>query len=443
MAKMYWPVPAIPPKPPQITLLGSSLAPPDADNDNYDPDSPEGQVAFAQLVEQTGLLPSDLRAELQLRREEPWLGGFGYFPEAHSAAVNRSPFDNTTVDNPLDPPNLPKVEVQPWQIGTKFTLSALAFQEDFVGRATRQNDAAIYEALESEFWSGTLAKANGWPNNYLAGPRSTDITPSPTAPASVEAASAPTLPLTITHAVNDTFVLHSANDPNSPDTFTIAPGVYTTIAALVAAVAAATSTATGNAPLSTYVNVSSTGGKIVLTEIVRGTVGNADEITEGDGGAAAIGFSSLPATFSGGANATPVTIARGLALLQKALSDNGFGGQGMIHCPVDVLPNLLSIRRVGKNVLDSVDNIVVPGVGYSGTGPSTDPPAAGTAWMYATDMVATRIQRETRIIPDTFEEALDRGQGGLPNTVTFRANRLGAAYFDASVQVAVLVDLPE
>ena len=443
MAKMYWPVPAIAPKPPQITLLGSSLAPPDLDNDNYDPDSEEGQQAFAELLEQTKLLPSDLRAELQLHREEPWLGGFGYFPEAHSAAINRSPFDNTTVDNPEEPANLAKVLVQPWQIGTKFTLSALAFQEDFIGRATRQNDAAIFEALEAEFWGGALARANGWPNNYLAGPRSTDITPSASAPAFTEAASAPTLPLTVVAATNDTFILHSANDPNSPDTFTIAPGVYTTLAELETAISAATSTVSPNLPLSTYMNVSATGGKIVFTEVVRGTVGNADTVTEGDGGAAAIGFSSLPATFSGGVNATAVTIARGLALLQKALADNGFGGQGMIHCPVDVLPNLLSIRRVGKNVLDSVDNIVVPGVGYQGTGPSTDPPAAGTAWMYATDMVATRIQKDTTIYPSTFEEALDRGQGGNPNTITFRANRLGAAYFDGSVQVAVLVDLPE
>ena len=322
---LYWPVPAIPPKAPQITLLGSSLAPPDNDNDNFDPDSPEGKAAFAELLEQTGLLPSDLRAELQLHRDEPWLGGFGYFPEAHSAAITRSAYDYTTVDNPLTPANLPKVEVVPFDIGTKFTLSALAYQEDFKGRATRQNDVAMHKALEYEFWTGTLAQANSWPNPYLA----------------------------------------------------------------------------------------------------AGYVGSGGKVTD---------KTPVPGT--------PVSITKGLSLLQKAIADTGFGGQAMIHLQPEAAPNLLNTRRVGKLLLDQFDNIIVPGVGDPGTAPDGSTPAAGTSWMYATDMVATRIQKATRIIPDTYAEALDRGQAGLPNTVTFRAKRLGAAYFDGSLLCAVLISLP-
>ena len=80
--------------------------------------------------------------------------------------------------------------------------------------------------------------------------------------------------------------------------------------------------------------------------------------------------------------------------------------------------------------MDQFDNIIVPGVGYTGTGPSTDPPSAGTTWMYATDMVATRIQKKTKVFPSTFAEALDRGQGGNPNTITFRCQRLACGYWD-------------
>ena len=441
---MYWPVPAIPPKGPQVTLLGSSLAPPSTDNDNLDPTPDE----LANRAEQLGLLPSELAQELELNRKEPWLGGFGYIPEGHSAARSRSPYDTTTVDSDLTPPNLAPVEVQPFDIGTKFTLSALDWQaEDYRGRAQRQNDVAMHKALEFEFWTGTLAKANGWPNPYLAagfssaGGKVRDVTTVGAIGPTITAAVAPTLPLTITLATNDTFVFTGALDPNTPDTFTIAPGTYTTLAELVTAVAGALSTADA-APFSTYVEVFSTGGKIVFTEKVYGTTGNGDTITAGDGGAAAIGFTALPATFASGAAGTPVSITKGLSLLQKAIADTGFGGQSMIHLQPEAAPNLLNTRRQGKFMLDQFDNIIVPGVGYPGTAPDGTAPATGTSWMYATDIVATRIQKDTTVYPATFAEALDRGQNGNPNTITFRAERLGAAYFDGSLLAAVLINLP-
>ena len=364
---LYWPVPAVPPKPPQITLLGSSVAPPSNDDINGSDEVVNANVALrnandqfeaaqtqddkqaaadaveaasqgvvdaiamsaANLAKQLGLLPSELKAELELDNSEKWTRGFGYFPEAHSAAINRAPGDTTTVDDPLLPANLAKVLVQPWDVGTKFTLSALDWDaEDFIGRAERQNDAAIPSALEYEFWTGALAQANGWPNNYLCNLTSYG--------------------------------------------------------------------ATGNiTPSATNVH-----------------------------------------------NGTPQTVTRGLGILQSYIARAGFGGQAMIHLTPEAAPNLLLTRRVGKFLLDQFDNIIVPGAGYPpNIGPANSTPAAGTAWMFATDMVATRIQKKTHVFPSSFAEALDRGQGSNPNTITFRAARLAAAYFDNFVHVGVLVDL--
>ena len=104
----------------------------------------------------------------------------------------------------------------------------------------------------------------------------------------------------------------------------------------------------------------------------------------------------------------------------------------MIHVRRDVAPNFLGARRVGALLLDPFDNIIVPGVGYAGVVPGGSAPPAGQACIYATDLVMTRDEPidESMVFPDTFEEALDRGQAGSPNTITFRAMKPMAAYFD-------------
>ena len=123
-------------------------------------------------------------------------------------------------------------------------------------------------------------------------------------PATVPADTAPTLPLTIVGATNDTFVFTGGGGGGSPETFTIAPGVYTTLAALAVAVAAATGSVSGEA-FSTLVTVTHPSTVLVFT--MAGTAGghdNGNTLTEGDGGAAAIGITSPPDTFAGGANGT-------------------------------------------------------------------------------------------------------------------------------------------
>jgi hypothetical protein len=141
---------------------------------------------------------------------------------------------------------------------------------------------------------------------------------------------------------------------------------------------------------------------------------------------------------------TGVPPFEGLGILQDALR-KGFGGKGMIHVVPAAAPNLINVRRVGKFLLDAFDNIVIPGVGYTGLGPignAHHTPPAGTSWMYGTDLVMTRIQAEPVVYGDSFAENFDWGQNGNPNTITFRAQRLAMAYFDGYRQFAVLVETP-
>lgn len=308
------PVPAIAPLPPQLSLLSCAIIPP----------SGEGEDGTRDDVINLTWLPADLKAELELGmpgtdgKAEPWTKGFGYLPMNASAAINRAGADMDTVDDPFEPANESPVLVVPWYAGTKFTLSALDWDaEDFTVRAEQQLESAIPAAIESEFWSGTLAQANAWPNNYLTS--------------------------------------------------------------------------------SSVVNVTPVSG--------------------------------------------PVSVLEGLGLIQTALR-SGQGGQGMIHVTPEAVPNLLNSRRAGKYLLDMFDNIIIPGVGYPGTGPGGVAPDTGTTWMYGTDLVKCRVGKVAKVYPGSFAEALDRGQGGYPNTITFRAYKPVCAYFDGFRQFCVNVELP-
>lgn len=130
----------------------------------------------------------------------------------------------------------------------------------------------------------------------------------------VSADSAPALPLTIVAAVNDTFIFTGGGGGGSPETFTIAPGTYTTVAALAAAMAAATGSLSDT--FGQYVTAAPdlAGTKILLTMVVAGPGGNGNTITEGDGGAAACGFTANPDTFINGSGGDPGS-SQGAAIL--------------------------------------------------------------------------------------------------------------------------------
>lgn len=72
-----------------------------------------------------------------------------------------------------------------------------------------------------------------------------------------------------------------------------------------------------------------------------------------------------------------------LAALEQRLAETS-ASQGMIHLRPQVLGELLDhkiIRREGNVYLSPMDNIVVPGRGYPGTGPAGEP-VGTTEWMY-------------------------------------------------------------
>jgi hypothetical protein len=292
---------------------------------SINPPSGEGDDGTDDSALDLTLLPSDLKAELALGkpgtggRGEPWIKGLSYIPMSGYGAVARALGDETTVMDPLEPPNEDQVIFQPIAAGTTFSLSALSWQaEDFQDRVEQQMKAAIPAAIETEFWSGAIAQAEGYPNNYLN---------------------------------------NEANVTN------LTPG------------------------------------------------------------------------------AGPVSVLAGLGMLQTALR-KGMGGQGMVHVTPEAVPNLLNTRRAGKYLLDMFDNIIIPGVGYDGTGPGGSTPDAGTTFMYASDMVMCRVAKDIKVFPGSFAEALDRGQDSNPNLITFRAFQIFAAYFDGFRQFCVQVQLP-
>ena len=147
------------------------------------------------------------------------------------------------------------------------------------------------------------------------------------------------------------------------------------------------------------------------------------------------------------------SVSRGIQILEDYLANSGMGGQGMLHVTPETSPNLLGARRVGALLLSVMDNIIVPGSGYptSGAqgpiGSSYRTPVAGSAWMFATDLVSVRLD-EPMIYPTTLAEALDRGNldvatpslGG-PNLIRVRAQRAAAATWDGARLAAVQVQL--
>jgi hypothetical protein len=239
------------------------------------------------------------------------------------------PGSNTTGGAAASRVNLGTVQCQPFLIVAEDYCSTFGFEaRDFKGRALRLLDNGQHYALENEFWTGTLAQAKGYPNNYLA----------------------------------------------------------------------------------------------------NGSAANFVDLTAG----------------------TPVSVARGQQLLQDYLASTGFGGQGMIHCQPQTAPNLLNARRVGKLLLDVFDNIIVPGSGYTGAATAVTGSATGTAAMFATDLVSTLVEGEGKVglvsedgnvYPDSFAEAVDRGEAGFPNNVRFRAIKYGCAFFDGLIQAGVRVNL--
>jgi hypothetical protein len=161
-------VPAVPPKPPLTSLLDAALTV----TNTTEPSGSE--ITDAQLEQ----LPADLRAELAARDGEMWTRGFVYLPESQTAIHVRDPYDNTDdgkAGSDLSPPiNI----VVPYMLEAIDEASTFGFEaRDWEGRAKRHLENGKYQAVEREFWAGSLAQAKSYPNRYLADANCVDLTP--------------------------------------------------------------------------------------------------------------------------------------------------------------------------------------------------------------------------------------------------------------------------
>jgi hypothetical protein len=122
--------------------------------------------------------------------------------------------------------------------------------------------------------------------------------------------------------------------------------------------------------------------------------------------------------------------AGALARLGAALSACGHGGRGMIHAPTVWVGRLMEtgdmVTEGGQRLLTKVrGDRIVAGSGYPGTGPAGVAPPEGDVYVYATGPVVFRLS-EPEVFPDALSEAMDRKK----NNVEYRAERMGAVYFD-------------
>lgn len=110
--------------------------------------------------------------------------------------------------------------------------------------------------------------------------------------------SAPTLPLTVVTGVNDEFV-YTPISTDTPETFTVAAGVYATLDDVIAAMAAALGSSAER--FDTIATPSNNGTNIVVTINVVGIAHNGDSVGEGANDViVAMGFLENPNEFFGG-----------------------------------------------------------------------------------------------------------------------------------------------
>lgn len=137
--------------------------------------------------------------------------------------------------------------------------------------------------------------------------------------------------------------------------------------------------------------------------------------------------------------AAAYTPINALACLENALGGAAGGGQGMIHASRQLVTTWVQsfdLERQGNTLYTKLGTIVVPGVGYPGTGPAGQ--ATGvTQWAYATGLVTVLVSPIV-VQPDNLGQALDR----VANTITYRAQRFAAAVYDGCRHFAAQVALP-
>lgn len=132
---------------------------------------------------------------------------------------------------------------------------------------------------------------------------------------------------------------------------------------------------------------------------------------------------------------TGVTPARGVGVLEGFLAGIGYGSAGMIHLPAALITHLEpGLTRVGAKLYSARGTLIVPGVGYTGTGPASGAggaataPATGNVYAYATGLVTYR-HGDIQVTTDS------DGQAVMPavNQRVISAQRSTAGTWDTSV----------
>lgn len=136
------------------------------------------------------------------------------------------------------------------------------------------------------------------------------------------------------------------------------------------------------------------------------------------------------------------SVMNGLALLEAEIARSG--RLGLVHVAPQVAVGLSERLLVDRQsgVIRTINGTpVIAGAGYvDGATPAGHAAAAGTEeWIFATGPVDVR-RSDVFITPDDVRQALDRGAGGRPNSITYRAERYYLVVWDTITQAAVLVD---
>lgn len=149
---------------------------------------------------------------------------------------------------------------------------------------------------------------------------------------------------------------------------------------------------------------------------------------------------------------TPVSVRKGLELLEQFLAGSGCGNAGVIHLMPEHVPQvgLYGATLTGTGQLRSGRGTTInPGVGYTGNGPATAAggppvaPPAGSAWAFATGRTTYRhgpivLFPGTDVSP---AEAVAQATNRSTNTVTVRAQRASAGTWDSCYVGACLIAL--
>lgn len=145
-------------------------------------------------------------------------------------------------------------------------------------------------------------------------------------------------------------------------------------------------------------------------------------------------------------NANALAPATALMLLEQEISTSPTGEGGVIHMTRDVA-SLLGSRLIftpadGGRAMTRLGTPVVIGSGYTGAGPigaANTAASASNKWMFATGSLDVHLSK-----PEVVNETLGQGftVSSNVNTVSIRAVRSAAVYFDPSINLTVRLALP-